>query len=501
MRSDEVSISLYKRIKESEAKYHLDGTHFFLPESAIEDNITEKNIKAELGLGFWGKVKQVVSKGDLPTTVLRDAKKAFTILVYINESKSIKGLLDEGIKDSDLPLRREAENSGVLLSHDKSKRFKSLQTMNDSVVDSFLEKQWIVMAPTFDSTRNHLDIPSLCPLPFSNIEALTGSHSSVLYKGEIHYSHYRGGKGGNNNITIAIKRFLREKLFNQELKNLRILQELDHPYLIRHIATYTQEKSYCIISPFAEGGDLVNMWKSLDHIVRDDKLMLSSIEQMKHIAEALKALHEVNCRHGDLKPENIFHFTDDGDGKLVIADVGVSRTHREATEMRAAGTSTRATTRSYEAPETLSKEDEARSRKYDIWSLGCILYEYTLWLSHDYEAIESLSRARKAPHHEFYLLMKPTPVIEPIVLAAFTALREDPRCKNGTALEALMKLIQDKLLQIQVDDRCTAAELVEHLQMILDDIKSKRIPALNDVTLPPQKLRFVRADHFEIIEE
>ncbi len=52
-----------------------------------------------------------------------------------------------------------------------------------------------------------------------------------------------------------------------------------------------------------------------------------SLEQMLGLSRGLEDLHDLNCRHGDLKPDNILHFIKDGRDILVIADLGVSKFH------------------------------------------------------------------------------------------------------------------------------------------------------------------------------
>ncbi|KAF4627090.1 hypothetical protein G7Y89_g11066 [Cudoniella acicularis] len=129
----------------------------------------------------------------------------------------------------------------------------------------------------------------------------------------------------------------------KEKENLEQIQNI-HKYPIQHFATCEKGKIYYVIFPWADGGNLRELWTSQDSRQRTPELALWSLQQILGLVGALKALHNVNCRHGDLKPENILYFKEDGEGTLVIADVGLSRVHEMETKMRHAGTITQATT-------------------------------------------------------------------------------------------------------------------------------------------------------------
>ncbi len=81
---------------------------------------------------------------------------------------------------------------------------------------------------------------------------------------------------------------------------------------------------------------------------------LWSLEQMLGLTGALQALHQDNCRHGDVKPGNILHFLKEGDeqGILKMSDFGISKVHHVATFGRLGqNTKTGESTPSYEPPE------------------------------------------------------------------------------------------------------------------------------------------------------
>lgn len=244
--------------------------------------------------------------------------------------------------------------------------------------------------------------------------------------------------------------------------------------------------------PWADGGNLREFWAREDSRQRTPELILWCFQQMLGLVGALKDLHSANCRHGDLKPENILHFKGRGEGILVVADVGVSRVHKDETSIRNAPTSTRATTPSYEAPEAQPNQQTPRSRRYDMWSMGCIFLEFAVWILYNLEAINSFRRSRKSKddpkttHANFYKrTSEGTVEIHSAVSEAMDTLREDPRCQGGTALENLVKLIAEDLLRIEVSHRAKADKLYDRLKKIFQDAEKKPSSLLNTVDPPP----------------
>lgn len=210
---------------------------------------------------------------------------------------------------------------------------------------------------------------------------------------------------------------------------------------------------------------------------------------MLGLVKALYALHEElgdagNCRHGDLKPGNILHFTSGTEegtlGILKITDFGISRIHQEATFDRLGKpTITGATSPSYEAPEAVAPK-AARSRKYDIWSVGCIFLEFIVWLVQDWNAVQSFASARistsvqvggETPSH-FYRIDKDSVTVHPEVQKIIKILGRMPQSAPNTALGKLLSIIEDDLIKINSADRIDAEGLCKQLESIVSKAKS-----------------------------
>lgn len=213
---------------------------------------------------------------------------------------------------------------------------------------------------------------------------------------------------------------------------------------------------------------------------------------MHGLATAMHDLHggfpddpRSNVRHGDLKPQNILIFQDPGEEKrLVIADVGIAKVHMGPTAVRTQkATGTLATTRAYEAPEAhpdTVKRDIRRSRTYDVWSLGCIFLEFTIWLLFDVQAVNNFAahRPRKWTGYDgpggFYEISPDgTPGVCKEVRRALADLLDDDRCGQDTALGQLVRLLSNKMLVAEVGGRCEAEKLVESLNCILDGSRGR----------------------------
>jgi len=283
---------------------------------------------------------------------------------------------------------------------------------------------------------------------------------------------------------VAIKEIHYEEVFVREWCNLKQIKDLKHPHLVELLASCQKGSFRCFIFPWASGGDLWNFWKDKDQSPRTSDSVLWMLEQVLGLIDAIRVMHEKNIRHGDIKPQNILHFTGPVEkvgkrGRLVLADLGVSKYHGEhSTGLRNAPTDTVEVTILYEAPEAEydRRKRLPRSRRYDMWSSGCMLLEFIVWLLYGFNAVDTFRSRRFAVSKEdpitppgsfFQKNSKGHFKINPMVLKAMEILRKDPRCKQGTTLEELLTLIEGQLLQIDPKKRVEATELHSTLQGIL----------------------------------
>jgi len=127
------------------------------------------------------------------------------------------------------------------------------------------------------------------------------------------------------------------------------------------------------------------------------------------------------------------------------------------------------TTQSYEAPEKKLFPNVPLSRRYDLWSIGCVFLEFNIWLLYGFEAIQNFSSARSPPAFSFYKSTPELAEIDPAVSEAIDILRTDTRCRSSTALKTLIDVISNRLLQVEVDRRCMADELYNELHKLVQN--------------------------------
>ena len=83
------------------------------------------------------------------------------------------------------------------------------------------------------------------------------------------------------------------------------------------------------------------------------------------LCTAIMYLQTQNCRHKDIKPENILV----KQRKIYITDFGIARDWREMAKSTTTGVFG-PKSRAYAAPEVIG--DQPRNTSADIWSLGCV---------------------------------------------------------------------------------------------------------------------------------
>ncbi|KAI0872386.1 kinase-like protein [Hypoxylon argillaceum] len=487
---DSISQSLYHQLRPMVINSdHNEGSQSlylppFLPLDVINDKITKDRVNSTTSS------LTPIYKSFRSSQVAKRARKVFAILGLYEEEAAIWDLFDDGLIDEDLPLARQkadwkSDSCRVLVSC-RGREFNAFsRVMKSRAITDFLQEQWLVLAPVFAMQGEHICVDRQSPLPFYDIKRISPNYISTVYKGLLHAAHLI--PEAKDPVQIAIKDYVEEKDFIREKQNLVAIQDLKHPHLVRHIATVQQGSRFYVIFPWADGGNLSDFWKRDPDALqtRDPALFMWSLQQMHGIVKALSALHGVNCRHGDLKPENILHFQTSSDpavenkqyGALVIADVGVSRVHSQATEFRSNPTNTNATTLCYEAPEAEYDKHSPRRRRYDMWSVGCVFTEFVIWLLYGERAISEFRSLRRREDDQFpqkgayYRSTRGTTEVHPVVRRAFDTLVTDPRCGKGTGLAELVSLITNDLIVIDPGERAEAGELEEKFENIVQKAK------------------------------
>ena len=188
--------SLLNRLREGIVQSPLDGKPF-LPLDCVEKEIIRANVKAQLPSIFTD-----LRKPNIYDRILQDAKKVFTILVLIEESKAIKKLLAEGLMDDDLPLSLKITQGSYQTLVSSRRAFESFRDWKEARVYDFLEKQWLVLAPVFNTGCHHIKLNVDCAMPFIDSKEITGGAFSYVHKCELPRAHQKDFDVGETSSTL-----------------------------------------------------------------------------------------------------------------------------------------------------------------------------------------------------------------------------------------------------------------------------------------------------------
>jgi len=186
------------------------------------------------------------------------------------------------------------------------------------------------------------------------------------------------GEGGMGKVYEAEERLskrrvalkvLRSELTRHEdgrrlfLNEIEILAKLEHPNLVRSLASIEHEGQLVMVLEFLEGRTL------REELSSKGKLSLTeAVEFAAQIAGALQVAHEQSLAivHRDLKPENVMILAD---RTVKVMDFGVAKVL-----LGASGPSTQSIgTLQYMSPEQI--DAGAIDARSDLYALGLVLYE------------------------------------------------------------------------------------------------------------------------------
>jgi serine/threonine protein kinase len=491
-------VQLRRLIHESLVQSALDA-RYFLPHGFFDREITEDVIKDELG--------------DIPADVVRfvheNAKIFFAILVFIrapDPAEAIQTLFRYGLTDASLPIPREAIDDNCdedpatrRCNHGPERDAFHHEPWDYDTLWDVHRTQWQFLAPvlTEGQLREPLVVDIILPIVAVGVSPKSGSFGT-LTEVQIHPDHQRmvkkvskrRGTVSDRPTTDQIKVGDREpvmalkELFQQSESDAGwkpetelLARRLEHKHILTAVAAFERGNRRYLLFPWAGGGDLREYWTNNDLRPTTRIAVHDFLRQMLGLSQAIAALHERHWRHGDVKPENILCFKDGTSlGSLKLGDLGLARRHPTETQERREATTTRYGSLRYEAPEAALEASSPRSRRYDIWSLGCVMMEFVVWLLYGPAGLRDLDEGLRDVHGfpgALYSIRSGEKgdgrvIVHPEAVKWLSTIRAKLEFSRPTALGDLIKLVRDQMLVPDVQERADAVLVVSALRRIYD---------------------------------
>jgi serine/threonine-protein kinase len=197
-------------------------------------------------------------------------------------------------------------------------------------------------------------------------------------------AHLYIGRDVDTGRTVLIKRLSRSAardraLRSRFLKEARLLEEMDHPNVVRVLEVVEEGDVPALVLAYPSGEPLSELLQRLQRLP-----LTVTITFALQILAALDYVHARAVVHRNLRPTNIYVGPDPVTGlpHLTLVDFGLAgssvdpehemQTSGTVMGMRPADTLLPVTPSPYVAPELLDDESDART---DIYALGVILFE------------------------------------------------------------------------------------------------------------------------------
>ncbi|KAJ6358033.1 hypothetical protein OIU78_005790 [Salix suchowensis] len=173
-------------------------------------------------------------------------------------------------------------------------------------------------------------------------------------------------------LKIMDKKFITKENKTAYVKLERIvLDQLDHPGIVRLFFTFQDNYSLYMALESCEGGELFDQITRKGRLSKDEACFYAA-----EVVDALEYIHSMGLIHRDIKPENLLLTAE---GHIKIADFGSVKPMQDSciTVLPNASSDDKACTfvgtAAYVPPEVLNSSPATFGN--DLWALGCTLYQ------------------------------------------------------------------------------------------------------------------------------
>ncbi|XP_071647307.1 calcium/calmodulin-dependent protein kinase kinase isoform X1 [Temnothorax longispinosus] len=170
-------------------------------------------------------------------------------------------------------------------------------------------------------------------------------------------------------------------------KEIAILKKLDHPNVVKlvEVLDHPDKDNLYLVFELVHRGEIL--------LIPTDKPLNEATARryFRDVVMGVEYLHYQKIVHRDIKPSNLLV---DRDGRIKIADLGVSTDLRESGELLTG----QAGTPAFAAPETTVANAQYLGPPCDIWSMGVTLYALVIgdlpWRASDSTTIQEVVRSK-----------------------------------------------------------------------------------------------------------